>query len=93
MSTPDELFPVPVSLSPKRAWLKRHSLRTDFDPRFDSQPLQESPETGAEIYPWICSHWSGNTELPGVGMTEDEAIIDWCRKNDVQHWTQEGDAL
>lgn len=82
-----ELFDIPESLSPKLAWLRKHALRTDYDPRFDTSPLQESPETGADIYPWMCGEQAQHSDRPGFGMTEEDACIDYCRKNDITHWT------
>ena len=84
-----ELFKIPESLSPKLIWLCKHGLSISYDPRFDTQPLQESPETGADIYPWVCYSLSLPELLRGYGITEDQAIIDYCLKNDLKHWTQE----
>lgn len=86
-----ELFPVPESLSPKLAWLKKHGLMTHFD--VDLINLPESLETEDTCYPWICSKrdsdpfaYRAGASIIGVGVTEEEAIIDYCQKNDLKHW-------
>lgn len=91
MST--ELFPdLPESPSPKLAWMRKHGLATHFDGGLAACP--ESPETGDTCFPWICSQaksasllFSSEIQRVGVGTTEDEAIIDFCRKNDVTHYS------
>ena len=88
-----ELFPIPESLSPKLAWLKKHGLVTHY---FEVlQEGAESPETGEELYPWTCMDRRPNPNhsikegIVGVGETEEEACMDYARKNDILHWTLE----
>lgn len=81
---------IPESLSPKLAWLKKHGLTTHFLPPEESLELRECPETGETIYPWRCgiSHPEFGFAVPyGVGETEADAIIDYCRKNDLPHYS------
>lgn len=80
-----DLFPIPESLSPKLAWLRANGLRAEFDPRFDG--TEESPETGETVYPWLCGKLDGEPERYGVGMTDEDAIWDYCRKNDLTHYS------
>lgn len=84
----DELFPVEASLSPRLAWLKEHNLTTKHDPELASCP--ESPETGDTCYPWLCvkedEHGFALARI-GVGMTEEDACVDYARKNDLKHWS------
>lgn len=84
-----ELFPIPESLSPKLAWLRANGLMTHYDARLTDCP--ESPETGAICYPWICSKRENDPfiydGLIGVGPNEEDAIWDYCRKNDLPHYS------
>lgn len=82
----NELFPVEVSLSPKLKWLAKHGLITKHDPTLEDCP--ESPETGETCYPWVCGVLDGRAEPYGVGLTEEDAIVDYCRKNDLPHYSQ-----
>ena len=84
-----ELFLVPLSLSPKMAWLKKHGLVTSHDPEFTGLP--ESPETGDICFPWLCDKESGDlcAENTGGGRTEDEAILNYCEKTGTKHWSLE----
>lgn len=81
---------LPESLSPKLAWLRKHGLETRFDPELADCP--ESPETGDTCYPWIVTQ-ANVLEIDqftlGVGATEDEAIIDYCRKTETLHYSLE----
>lgn len=86
---------LPESLSPKLAWLRKHGLITHYfevDDHLDR--LTTCPETGNDIYPWWCAPErnmaSGeHTYELGVGFTEDEAIIDYCRKTETLHYSLE----
>lgn len=89
----DELFtPAEVEKpSPRLQWLKQHDLVTAHFP--DIQPGDESPETGDDLYPWICrinkndgSHWS--PKQIGGGNNEADAIMDFCNNSGIAHWTQ-----
>ncbi len=85
-----DMFPdLPEVLSPKLAWIKKHGLRTMFDDNMRG----ECPETGADLYPWACckegkTYSPGDWPIIGVGDTEEEAIWDFCWKNDVKHYSQ-----
>lgn len=83
------LFPdLPESLSPKLAWLKKHNLQTFYDAEAEG----ESPETGEQIWPWIC--WKlvdGDPvdvrEPYGTGQTEEDAILNYCEKTGTPHYS------
>ena len=84
-----DMFAVKVepAISPRLAWLHKHGLTTRHDPELESCP--ESPETGNTCYPWACVKEDkyGFAIYPiGVGMTEEDACIDYCRENNVPHW-------
>lgn len=81
----DEL---PESLSPKLAWLRKHGLTIEHIPEFDS--FTKSPETGLQCYPWLCGikHAEFGWAAPlGVGTSEEEAIVDYCWKADIPHYS------
>lgn len=81
----DELFPISAvsKESPKLVWIRRHGIKTNFD---DSLELEE--------HPW--SAWQGNLDYAieadnfGTGETEEDAIVNWARRNEVRLWNEEG---
>lgn len=86
-----ELFAdLPESPSPKLVWLRKHGLETRFDPELADCP--ESPETGDTCYPWIVAQ-ADVIELDrftlGSGATEDEAILDYCARTGIPHYSLE----
>lgn len=85
-----ELFALPESLSPKLKWLRAHGLDTHHFPEYADLP--ESPETGKICYPWICymDCWDDKYDVnfkPGEAETEEDAIWDYCRKNNLPHYS------
>lgn len=93
--TDTPLFPdLPETWSPKIIWLKNHRLFIQHRSEFDGiaeVDLPECPETGVQIYPWRCLKIEPDDccDPVGVGMTEADAIIDYCRKTDLKHWNVE----
>lgn len=88
----NELFDIPVSLSPKLKWLEKHGLEIEHFP--DVVAGQECAETGDTIYPWSChikkpegSLYAGSQI--GTGATEEEAIIDYCHNSGTPHYSVE----
>lgn len=72
------------SLSPRLMWMKRHAVVTAFD-----QGLADEGNEQA----WSCyrADLKGDVTAKnsGVGATETEAILDFCLKHNVTHWSQE----
>ena len=81
---------LPESPSPKLTWLRKHGLITKYDPELEACP--ESPETGETCHPWIVTQAAvmrfGRFTL-GAGQTEDEAILDFCAKQGIPHYSLE----
>lgn len=79
----ETLFTLKETLSPRRAWLKKHRLtvaeRTD-EPNPAKRFLCATDEIARTF------------TFPGLGATDDEAITDWARKNGVLLWNEEGAA-
>ena len=65
--------------SPRLKWIKRHQLKTEraFDEYYDEM------------------RWCAWRDLAtcfdseGSGITEDDAIADWARRNGVKLWNEE----
>jgi hypothetical protein len=47
MSNPDDLFPIPVSLSPKLAWMERHDIVTAKKPSGKWYAIQTEENVGS----------------------------------------------
>lgn len=77
---PDTLFPVALQDSPRLAWLKKHKIKTRHYPGVDDEPsgFVISFETQREV-----------GESFHFGITEDDALADWSRKNGVRMWHEE----
>lgn len=87
MSTPD-LFPVKESWSPKLKWMNSHGIITYHDK--ETGLLLDTDE---DFFPWGC-YKEGETfnainlhERIGFGKTEEEAIIDFCHKTGIKHYS------
>jgi hypothetical protein len=84
-----ELFPdLPPMLSPKLEFLRKHGLATAYDYGLAQE---------GDPAPWGCyrnrqeSDPRGITEaFIGIGADEDAAILDYCAKRGLKHWTLEG---
>lgn len=77
---------LPESLSPKLAWLRKHGITTKERPALEfSLSMSDHPK----YYPWVCGALDGMVEPYGVGETEDDAIWDYCHKNDLTHYSLE----
>lgn len=69
----------------------------DMSELFEDLPPSPSPKlawlkknrlsTGKTVNGWRCYN-AGYTWI-GVGQTEDEAILDYCHRHNLQHWTVE----
>lgn len=75
-----ELFDIGESLSPRLKWMREHEVRT-FS-------LDEGYYEEFNLDPWECTSNKGNFRK-GKGETEDEAIIDFARKNNLRLWNEE----
>jgi len=83
------LFDIPYSPSPKLAWLRKHNLETAYDSGL--------AEVYGEKEPWSCAKIGfdcrGRHERfekhAGFGPTEEDAIIDFCAKNNTIHYSIE----
>lgn len=88
-----ELFDIPESLSPKLVWLKKQGLVTSYHAEYADGG--ESPETGEDIYPWTCSqqhppaHGTISQGIIGVGRNETDAILDYCKRTGLVHYSIE----
>lgn len=87
----EQLFDLPESLSPKLAWLRAHGLVTSYHSEYEEGG--ESPETGEEIYPWTCARYAPPQDrsisqgIIGVGRTEDDSIVDYCKRSALPHYS------
>ena len=72
----------PLMDSPKITWLLKHGLTTAHDAGW------EDPATCWSCYP---TNLVGDVTKhnAGLGDTEDVAILDFCAKTGVRHWTLE----
>lgn len=73
----DSLFP-PSDMamdSPRLAWLKQHDLITTQQ----GYPFTEHPLS------WMCSNRA--MTICGYGATEADAILDYCARHKIKHWT------
>ena len=90
-----DLFNIPESKSPRLVWMEKHDLLPVAGEwcwyvwsRADEQEERENCD-----YMLPCSFWiprDGKPHQVGKGKTEDEAITDWARKNNVKLWNEEG---
>lgn len=79
--SPDLLFPVPETLSPRIAWIQRHGVKTFHS---TGQPPEE--------YPWAA--WLMSDEVGGLprfdsyatGATEHDAIAELARFKGLKLW-------
>ena len=82
---------MPESLSPKVAWLRANNLTTCLDRGWTlTIQKKEHPEEGNELHPWSCYSLAFNPENPtepGFGATEDDAIISFCGKHGLKHYS------
>jgi hypothetical protein len=73
------LFDIPETLSPRLRWLNKHGIQT-----------YKSPYVEAGDEPWAA--WQGelteaiNADTLATGETEDEAIVNYCKRNGIQLW-------
>lgn len=82
---------LPESLSPKLAWLRKHGLVTEF---FSEALEMDEDEFGNDVFPWTCHviKTDGSTYSPreiGGGRTEEEAILNYCQKAGIKHYSLE----
>lgn len=71
-----ELFDVPVQLSPRLEWMKRHGIITKYHPPYGS-------DAGA---------WTAHAPNRGAyqGETEDGAISAFVKAYGIRLWNEEG---
>ena len=80
-----ELFkPSEVSQdSPRLRWIKQHGIQTHHSPEFKDDD---------EYLPWCA--WTGDLqkaiqrERISLGRTEDEAIVEWAKDNNMRLWNE-----
>ncbi len=73
------LFDIPYSPSPKLAWLRKHNLETAYDSGL--------VDVYGEKEPWSC--YKFNSDNMTIGETEIEAILRYCEKYNLKHWSLE----
>jgi hypothetical protein len=82
-----DLFHIEESLSPRLKWMQEHKVCTEFE---------ETAVTRPKDYPWEAySHVDDldddeddPTPYYGWGATEEEAIVDFARKNNLRLWNE-----
>lgn len=94
--TQPNLFDVPEQLSPRLAWMKKHNVIT-----FHLTPKDPDHVWLADFYEdddldidnpaaYFASETASNGErYIGTGDTEDEAIVELCKKRRVKLWNEE----
>lgn len=89
----ESLFPtMPEQLSPRLAWFKKYHV---FVHENGGTEIEEDPETGSDIYPFIAASGAefdeDGTLLNGIygrGMTEDEALANLAKRLKVNLWNE-----
>ena len=81
-----ELFTIPEQKSPRLLWIEKHQIRLHHFPEFDG--TQEGDD-GTRLYPYFAIAKGDYPEQGGAGMSVDEAITDWAKKNKVKLWNEE----
>lgn len=82
----NELFDLAPSLSPRLKWMREHDIQVEFIPEEE----RRGHEAAWEVY----SYWddAADDEDPtahtGYGETEDEAIVDFARRNHLKLWNE-----
>lgn len=88
MTTPntETLFDIPEQKSPRLLWIEKHGVKIAHYPEFDGTQEDDMGET---MYPYFA--WTGTPSIAtsGSGMTADDALTDWARKNHVKLWNEE----
>ena len=89
----DELFEIPVQLSPRLRWIEKHGFLTHFCDDPDQHPwmaiIPMDGHTGS--IGEIMEEWCGlydEMDLIGWGDTEREAINDCAVKNKIKLWNE-----
>lgn len=89
----DDLFEVPMSLSPKRAWMERHGIQTqeplagEVAETVDQEGLNRDPW---DLDKWLA--WKGAGTMPGEdeawaqGGTEEESLMALAQKLQLTTW-------
>lgn len=90
----DDLFPeIQQVLSPKLAWVKRHDvviLYDKLDPACWFVGLREWHAMAKNARDFFAKETAYNGDLRiGEGDTEEDAICDFCIKNDIAHYNIE----
>lgn len=91
-----ELFDIPETKSPRLLWVEKHGVKTkERDGKFyawDSY-TEESMREEYEDEHGDDRNFDMISESPkgwiGIGATEDDAIVDWAKKNSTPLWNEE----
>jgi hypothetical protein len=83
-----DLIKVPERLSPRLAWMKKHSIKTKF---FKENSGKD--EFGNIMWPWYAFDPASTEDLTGDdlcgGMTENEAIAEFAIRHELNLWNEE----
>lgn len=83
-----ELFNLPMTLSPRLAWMKEHGI-TVLDHGTHLKPGAECELTGKTLYRFQASmtNWSFEKRY-GWGDTEVDALVDLAKKAEIKLWNE-----
>lgn len=82
----DELFDIPVSLSPRLQWMRQNEVRTHHAPHCAEAPwCAWTPDNDA--YSDIADSVPNDPSLCGYGKTEAEAVESLADKMGVVNWS------
>ena len=71
----DNLFEIPETPSPRLQWMRKHGVKTEKTEFVDFH----QPE-----HAWKAE----SAGMVGVGPTEDDAIVDLAKKNNLKLWNE-----
>ena len=78
----DTLFDMPDDPSPRLKWMREQGVKTHHAPHCEDSPwcawFWDNCENGLPIDPERC----------GYGMTEQDAVVDLAKKNNVKLWNE-----
>lgn len=78
------LFTLPESKSPRLLWMEKHGVEISHRPEFNGE---DEDEFGNVLYPFAAL--APRCHERGFGNTQDDALTDWAKKNNVKMWNEE----